>query len=178
MNLLAAYMYDSVTANSNSDHDDSDVELEIATTYVQLCIEHVQKYYMKRPLCTSILSGKSYVKEVLEGNSQVRYDMFRMVVHIFKHLCNELKRLNLLEEDTGNVNESVGMLLYIVEHNIDFWLISNRFQHSLKTIQRWSWHILRAIHSLGCLIIWHGADATKLSHSLLGNNKYYPWFKV
>ena len=55
-------------ANSNLDHDDSDVELEIATAYVQLCINYVQKYYMKHPRCTSILSGKSYVKEVLEGN--------------------------------------------------------------------------------------------------------------
>ena len=71
-------------ADSDSDHDDSDVELEIAITYVQLCIEYVQKCYIKRPMCTSILSGKSYVKEVPEGNPQVCYDMFRMDVHIFK----------------------------------------------------------------------------------------------
>ena len=58
-------------AESNSDEYDSEVELEIATAYVQLCIEYVQKYYMKRPMCTSILSGRSYVIEVLEGNPQV-----------------------------------------------------------------------------------------------------------
>ena len=109
-------------ANSDSNHNDSDVELEIATAYVQLCIEYFQKYYMKRPMCTSILSGKLYVKEVREGNPQVCYDMFRMNVHIFKHLCNELKRLHLSEEDIGIVSmeESIGMLLYIVGHNTDF----------------------------------------------------------
>ena len=58
---------DLVMADSNLDHDDSDIELEIAIVYVQLCIEYVQKHYMKSPMCTSILSGKLYVKEVLKG---------------------------------------------------------------------------------------------------------------
>ena len=35
---------DSVMTDPNSDEYDSEVELEIATTYVQLCIEYVQKY--------------------------------------------------------------------------------------------------------------------------------------
>ena len=68
VNLLAAHKCDSVMADFDLDHDDSDAELEIATTYVQLCIEYVQKYYMKHPMCTNILSNKSHVKEVLEGN--------------------------------------------------------------------------------------------------------------
>ena len=92
---------DSGMAESNSDEYDSEVELEIAIAYVQLCIEYVQKYYIKRPMCTSILSGRSYVIEVLEGNPQVCYDIFRVDKTIFRHLCNELKRLHLLEEDTG-----------------------------------------------------------------------------
>ena len=171
---------DLVMADSNLDHDDSDIELEIAIAYVQLCIEYVQKHYMKRPMCTSILSGKLYVKEVLEGYPQVCYDIFRMDKHIFKHLCNELKMLHLVEEDIGivTVEELVGTLLFIVGHNTDFHLTANRFQHSLETIQRWSWRALQAIHALGCLIIWPDDDAAKLPHSLCGNNKYYPWFEV
>lgn len=89
VNQLATHRCDSVMANFDFDHDDSHVELEIVTGYVQLCIEYVQKYYMKRHMCISILSGKLFVKEVLEGNSQVCYDMFLMIVHIFKHLCNQ-----------------------------------------------------------------------------------------
>ena len=83
---------DSGMAESDSDEYDSQVELEIATAYVQLCMEYVQKYYMKRLMCTSILSGRSYVIEVLEENPQVCYDIFRMDKTIFRHLCNELKR--------------------------------------------------------------------------------------
>nr|POF02980.1 hypothetical protein CFP56_65422 [Quercus suber] len=170
---------DSVRTDPDSDEYDSEVELEIATAYVQLCIEYVQKYYMKRPMCTSILSGRSYVIEVLEGNPQVCYDIFRMDKTIFRHLCNELKRLHLLEEDTGivSVEEAVGTVLFIVGHNADYRLTANRFQHSLETIQRRFRRALRAIHALGCLIIRPDADAAELPHSLRGNGKYYPWFE-
>ncbi|KAL0017599.1 hypothetical protein SO802_004668 [Lithocarpus litseifolius] len=142
---------DSIMADSDSDEYNSDVELEIARAYVQFCIEYVQKYYMKRPMCTSILSGNSYVHEVLEGNPQ-------------------------LLEDTGivSVEEAVGVLLFIVGHNADFRVTANRFQHSLKTIQRRFW---RAVHALGCLIIRPDVDAAELPHSLQRNEKYYPWFE-
>ena len=191
VNLMAAHRCDSVMADTDSDHDssmaesdsdeyDSEVELEIAIAYVQLCIEYVQKYYMKRPMCTSILSGRSYVIEVLEGNPQVCYDIFRMDKTIFIHLCNELKRLHLLEEDTSwvSVKESVRTVLFIIGHNADYRLTANRFQHSLETIQRRFRHALRAIHALGCIIIRPDADAVELPHSLRGNEKCYPWFEV
>ena len=135
---------------------------------------------MKQLMCTSILSGRSYVQEVLEGNSQVCYDIFRMDKTIFRHLCNELKRLHLLEKDTCIVSvvEAVGVVLFIVGHNVDYRLIANRFQHSLETIERQFRRALRAIHALGCLIIRLDADAAELPHSLWGNEKYYPWFEV
>ena len=140
----------------------------------------MQKYYMKRPMCTSILSGGSYVIEVLEGNPQVCYDIFRMDKTIFRHLCNELKRLHLLKEDTDIVlvEEAVGMVLFIVGHNVDYRLTANHFQHSLETSQRRFRRALRAIHALGCLIIQPDADAVELPHSFWGNEKYYPWFEV
>lgn len=145
-----------------------------------LTIEIVQKYHVKSTRWTSILSGKSYVKEVLEGYLQVCYDMFCMYVHIFKHLCNGLKRLHQLEKDTSIVlvEESVGTFLYVVGHNTDFRLIVSRFHHSLETIQRRFYHALRAIHSMGCLIIRFDDNATELPHHLRENKKYYPWFKV
>ena len=93
--------------------------------------------------------------EVLEGNLQVCYDIFRMDKTIFRHLCNELKWLHLLEKDIGivSVEEAVGTVLFIVGHNADYRLTTNRFQHSLETIQRWFRRALCAIHALGCLII-------------------------
>ena len=68
MNSLVAHRCDSIMTNFGSDHDESDVEFEIATTYMMQCINNVQKYYINSPRCTSILSGKSYVDKVLEEN--------------------------------------------------------------------------------------------------------------
>ena len=50
-----------------------------------------------------------------------------MAKHVFLHLCNELKRLHLLEEDTGivSVEESIGILLYILGHNVDMRVTGN-----------------------------------------------------
>ena len=90
------------------------------------------------------------------------YDIFRMDKTIFRHLCNELKRLHLLEEDTG----------------ADDRLTANRFQPSLETIQRQFRRALRAIHALGCIIIRLDVDAAELPYSLRGNEKCYPWFEV
>ena len=96
------------------------------------------------------------------------YNIFRMDKTIFRHLCNELKRLHILEEDTGivSVEEAVGTVLFIVGHNIDYRLTANHFQHSLETIQRWFRRALPAIHALGCLIIRPDADAAELPHLL------------
>ena len=123
---------------------------------------------------------KTVLNKVLEGNPQVCYDIFRMDKTIFRHLCNKLKRLHLLEEDTGivSVEEVVGTVLFIVGHNADYRLTANCFLHFLETIQRQFRHALRAIHALGCLIIRPDADVAELPHSLRGNEKYYPWFKV
>ena len=99
---------------------------------------------------------------------------------IFRHLCNELKRLHLLQEDTGIVlvEEAVVTVLFIVRHNADYRLTANRFQHSLDTIQRRFRRALRAIHALGCIIIRSDIDAAELPYSLRGNEKYYLWFEV
>ncbi|KAL0008160.1 hypothetical protein SO802_009662 [Lithocarpus litseifolius] len=165
-------------ADFDSDYDDSNIKLEIATAYIQLCIEHVQKYYMKHPMCTSILSGKSYVKEVLEGNPQVCYDIFRMDKHIFKHLCNELRRLHLLEEDTGIVlaEESVGTLLFIVGHNTDFRLLPTACNILLRPFEGgFSVHCRLSMHwdvsSFGLTMMQlsfliHFAEITNIIHGL------------
>ena len=107
------------------------------------------------------------------------YDIFRMDKTIFRHLCNKLTQLHLLE-DIGwvSVEEFVGTVLFIVGHNADYRLTTNHFQHSLETIQRWFRRALCAIHALGCLIIRPDINATELPHSLQGNEKYYPWFEV
>ena len=167
-------------AGRDTNDEFNDVEHEIMTIYVAIVADQIKTHYLKTPICTSALSGKSYVQETLDGHPQTCYNTFRMAKHVFLHLCNELKRLHLLEEDTGivSVQESIGILLYILGHNADMRLTRNRFQHSLETIQQRFRPALRAIHSLGCLIIRPDQAEAELPHHLRGNTKYYPWFEV
>ena len=120
----------------NTDYKHSDVEHEIMLAYVAICIDYVQKHYLKTLMRTSILSGKSYMQETLKGHPQTCYNTIRMDKHVFLHLCSELKRLHLLEEDTRivSIKESIGTLSYIFGHNADMKVIVNWFQHSLETI--------------------------------------------
>ena len=83
----------------DTDDELNDVEHEIMTAYVAIYIDYIQTHYLKTSMCTSILLGKSYVHETLEGHPQICYNTFRMGKHVFLHLCSELKRLYLLEED-------------------------------------------------------------------------------
>ena len=124
-------------ADRDTDDELSDIKLEIMTAYVAICADYILTHYLKTPMCTNALSRKSYVQETLDGHPQTRYNMFHMAKHVFLHLCSELKRLHLLEEDTGIVydQESIDVFLYILGHNVDMMVTRNRFQPSLETIQ-------------------------------------------
>ena len=155
-------------ANYSSDHDKSDVEFEIVTSYVFRCIQYVQKYCIKSHRCTSILSKNSFMDEINECNPQVCYDIFCIDIQIFHHLCNELKMLHLLEEDirTVLVKEVVATFVCIIGHSTDIKLATNYFQHSTETIQPRFRCVLWAIHSLGSMIIRPNNDANKLPGNL------------
>ena len=45
--------------------------------YIKTEIEYVKKYYVKRPIRTSIVS-RSYIQEVLNGHPGVCYEMFSL----------------------------------------------------------------------------------------------------
>ena len=109
-----------------------------------------------------------------------------MDIQIFHHLCNELKMLHLLEEDIriALVEEVVATFVCIVGHSTDIRLVANYFQHSIETIQPRFRCVLRAIHSLGSMIIrpnnnvnkfpanlHEGADVTRINT----NNLIYMW---
>ena len=166
--------------DSETNSDVSDGMHNINKTFLRMSIDHVNKYYNKRLMHTSKLSGDAFMKEVLNGHPRVCYEMFRMDIDVLWHLCNELKRLRILKEDNGIVSleESVAMFLYIIGHNTRMRVVSDRFPHSTETIQRLFRCVLRAIHHLGMILIKPDPRYNELPPSLHTNGKYYPWFKV
>jgi hypothetical protein len=124
--------------DSETNSDVSDGMHNANETFLKMSVDYVNKYYNKRPIRTSKLSGDAFMKEVLNGHPRVCYEMFRIDIDVLRHLYNKLKKLRILKEDNGIVSleESVAMFLYIIGHNTCMRVVSDHFQHSIETVQR------------------------------------------
>jgi hypothetical protein len=80
----------SSSSSSSSEDNDSDQDYAMITRYFGSSIEYVDKYYFKQPQRTSILSGRAYIEEILNGNDSTCYEMFRVHILVFRHLCYTL----------------------------------------------------------------------------------------
>ena len=166
--------------DSETNSDVSDGMHNVNETFLRMLVDHVNKYYNKRPMRTSKLSRDAFMKEVLNEHPWVCYEMFCMDIDVLRHLCNELKRFRIFKEDNGivSVKELVAIFLYIISHNTRMRVVYDRFQHSTETVQRRFRRVLRAIHQLGVILIKPKPRCNELPSSLHTNKKYYPWFKV
>jgi hypothetical protein len=91
----------------------------------------------KRSIHTSSLSGAQKVKEILEGHESWCKSEFRMEPEIFKATSNFLRREGLLRDTRGvNVEEQLGMFMYMISHNASNQMLQKAFQHSGETIHR------------------------------------------
>ena len=166
-------MYDN---DSEINSNVSDEMHNVNETFLRMLVDHVNKYYNKSPMRTSKLLGDAFMKEVLNGHPGVCYEMFNINIDVLRHLCNELKMFRILKEDNDIVlvEESVVMFLYIIGHNTCMGVVSDRFQHSIETVQRRFQRVLRAIYQLGIILIKPDPGCNELPPSLHTNGKYYP----
>ncbi|XP_052197195.1 uncharacterized protein LOC127804376 [Diospyros lotus] len=108
----------------------------------------------RTPCRTSLLTGKMYMLEILNGHPDVCHRNFRMQKHVFINFCDTLKHKGLLTDGKKvSVEEGVAMFLMIVGHTTRYSIIGDRFQHSNNTIHKWFKRVLRAVCSLGTEII-------------------------
>lgn len=133
---------------------------------------------LKQPCRTSVLSGREYIIELLNGHPDRIYDSFRMNQCTFRSLCQRLKSLGYLKDDKiVSVEEAVGIFLITVGHNMRNRIVSERFQHSQETISRQFNRVLKALCKLAIDII-QPPNMRVTPQEIIGNFKYYPWFKV
>nr|POF09385.1 hypothetical protein CFP56_42419 [Quercus suber] len=140
-----------IGANTDSDYNSEEEEFWIVFPLISEMMAYFQRHYDKHPMCTSILSGKDYMAEVRDGNPTNCHDMFCMTLDLFYHLVDELKQHRYLKEGKGRVEvqESIAIFLYIVNHNTRMRPVGDRFQHSIKTVSCKFRRVLRAIHTYG-----------------------------
>ena len=124
--------------DSETNSDESDGMHNVNETFLRMSVDHVNKYYNKRSMHTSKLSGNAFMKKVLNEFPGVCYKMFRMDIDVLWHLCNKLKKFWILKEDNGivSVEKLVAVLLYIKGHNTRMRVVFDSFWHSTETVQR------------------------------------------
>ena len=166
----------SVSSSSESSSDlDDEMGQFILMKYVY---EYYKTYLPKMPCRTSLLSGKAYVMEILDGNPTVCYEMFRMRKHVFLNFCDRLKVEHFLhDEKMVSVEEAVAMFLYIIGQNERQRVTSDRFQHSTETVSAWFEKVLIAVCKLGTKII-RPRDRGEVQPEIATNPKWFPYFKV
>lgn len=98
---------------------------------------------------TSILTGRAYMQELLEGAEIQFREICRMNKYIFSLLCNEIKDLHQLKESTRvDTEEMVMMCIYILAKGASNRSAQDRFQHSGETISRRFNEVIDALVSL------------------------------
>ncbi|XP_042957659.1 uncharacterized protein LOC122293214 isoform X2 [Carya illinoinensis] len=133
---------------------------------------------MPRPQHNIGLHGREYIIAVLNGHPDNCYEMFRMEVYAFRALCDRLRRDVALRDSTREVTveEALGMFCYTVGHGVVQRNSANLFQHSVETVNRHVYAIMRALCRLARHVI-KPSQTTGVMPYIEGNPRYYPWFE-
>ncbi|XP_062099726.1 protein ALP1-like [Humulus lupulus] len=141
-------------------------------------IHEMQKsQQIRRPLCTSNMSGRQYLLELLNGHPDRLFYTIRMDVNTFRSLCRRLVEMEVIEHDRViSVEEAVVMFLWIVTHNQRVRTVAERYQHSVETVCRQFGRVLDALCYLGNEVI-RPLHFNTVQAEIQNNSKYFPWFK-
>ena len=133
---------------------------------------------MPRPMCTSPLSRREYISELLScGNENRIQRVLGMKLEVFQFLCLELtKRGSLAPSKFISVEEQVAMFLYAIVRSATNRDIQERFQHSGETVSRYFHAVLQALNELVPDYI-KLPDENQLPTAIASNSKFYPFFK-
>ncbi|KAM7254372.1 hypothetical protein ACFE04_021512 [Oxalis oulophora] len=142
------------TESSSTESSTEDIEDAIIVLTLARIVDNYNFRQNKIPCMNSILRGRAYIEEILNGNPRRSYEMFWMKPHVFRNLCDRLKHISVLEDQRDvSVEEGVAMCLYILSQNARVRAVADRFQHSTATVHWWTKKFLRALVVLGTNII-------------------------
>ena len=135
-------------------------------------------YVEKRRVHTSSLTGAMKVKEILDGHESWARVEFRMEPEIFRSISNYTKREHLLEgTPIVDVDEHLGMFMYMISHNASNQDLQKYFQHSAETISRKMNEILIIIPILVQRFV--KVPTSLQPHPRIASNPHFlPYFQV
>ena len=167
------YFIDFGTEMSNS----SDTEEEESLLLIAVPLLH-SLLTIREPCTDGSLPGAQWVNEILVGNSNRIFNIFRMERHVFINLCNLMISRHWLSHTRYlRVEEQVGIFLYAVGRGSSNRDLQERFQHSGETISRIFKKVLKGMRMLSDEYI-KPRPFDVIPDEILTNPKYNPYFKV
>jgi len=93
--------------------------------------------YTKLPYHTSILTGKGWILELLNGHLEWMHTELGMCVPVFRQLVLELLEIGLGPSRHVSLEKQLAIFLYASVTGLSIWHLGERFQHLNKTISKW-----------------------------------------
>ena len=138
---------------------------------------HYCAYLLKTPKRDSMLTGATWVREKMRGNSDAFEESFRMPREIFHVLLANLVNMGELSNSHHiDANEQLCMFLYFAGHRASSTNIQERFQHSGETVSRYLHLVARALRRLSRQYIRLPASNSPVHPVILSNPKFSPFF--
>ena len=164
----------------DSDEIDDAIDLAIDNAIPELGLlicQKISRRFIKAPIRTSQLPGKSYVNDVLNDNPRRSYEVLRMPKDVFNNLCHWFTMHQLLKPSCKGVGveEQVMMFMAIVGHGFSNRQVQERYQHSGETVSRHFNCVLDACLHLYREFVRLPANVTPVY--VHGNPKFHPYFE-
>jgi len=90
----------------------------------------------KERVRTSVLTGRMYMQELLNGHPRRFKEIMCMELPTFLAICQDLQEVELKETLNVSVEEQLTMFLSVVSHGWSNQDVQERFQHSGETVYR------------------------------------------
>ncbi|CAH9126372.1 unnamed protein product [Cuscuta epithymum] len=157
-------------SDSASDEDDESGALLLMTTSVLVDVEKI-------PCRTSILTGNAYIDELMTGHPLRCYENFRMKPHVFLHLCERLKNLDVLHDSRYlRAGEQLGIGLLVLCLGVGQHTCAERFQHSMRTVHLCVKRVVRALARLAKEVI-KPINRGPVQPEIIEKPKWYLYFE-
>lgn len=133
----------------------------------------------KRPVHTSELTGAKKMKEILKGHESWCRAEFRMEPQIFKAVSNYLRQQGLLRDTRGvDVEQQLGMFMFMISHNASTERLKKAFQHSGETVHRHIQAVFNIIPTLTNKFVKLPASSNDTHPKIASDPRFWPFFKV
>ncbi|KAF6146050.1 hypothetical protein GIB67_033409 [Kingdonia uniflora] len=111
---------------------------------------------VRQKLCTSALTGKQYVHELIQGPATNMYNMMRIDPDSFRSFVAHFRNTGLLKDSMHiDVEEKLAIFMHIIAYKMSNRAVNSRFQHSAATTSKIFHEVLDAM-----MIFQKGYDST------------------